>query len=353
MRKWPSLAGGLHPFGTDVFATTYDVQVGRSFEIFSSSYFLFTMSCFLLYQRSRISVVDSLSSHNQDGRGAIQIYIIVAPLVKEDSRRSLRHKIRPLKPIQIRETPIVLARVAPCPPHVVNTQSNNRRGDGGIEAPTPQGAWASHLEGEEDVDDGNDNEEHVKIEETVDEECLSDDDMPRGHTFRFTPSGEAALAVDKAAGSGAHTGGHAKGVGLRRRGEGARWDSAALGLGHRGLPKRYSGGNTGARDSHVWTPLTNPAEMEFYRFAVASDPGKNILRLIYGSQYRWQGNKNVGLFPRKHCVLPQTKQHRKNDPLRSGPQIGPRRRNLPGARAWICCGSGSRPDSLVLAGMTY
>ncbi|CBJ31118.1 conserved unknown protein [Ectocarpus siliculosus] len=155
----------------------------------------------------------------------------------------------------------------------VEKQSNKRRGDGGIEAPPPQGGWASHLEGEEDVDDGNDNEEHVKIEETVDEECLSDDDMPRGSTFRFTPSGEAALAVDKAAGSGAHTGGHAKGVGLRRRGEGARWDSAALGLGHRGLPKRYSGGNNGARDSHMWTPLTNPAEMEFYRFAVASDPG--------------------------------------------------------------------------------
>ncbi|CAM9913527.1 unnamed protein product, partial [Ectocarpus sp. 12 AP-2014] len=159
------------------------------------------------------------------------------------------------------------------PKKAIEKQSIQRRGDGGIEAPPPQGGWASHLEGEEDVDDGNDNEEHVKIEETVDEECLSDDDMPRGSTFRFTPSGEAPLAVDKAAGSGAHTGGHAKGVGLRRRGEGARWDSAALGLGHRGLPKRYSGGNNGARDSHVWTPLTNPAEMEFYRFAVASDPG--------------------------------------------------------------------------------
>lgn len=188
---------------------------------------------------------------------------------------------------------LVLPR-APRP--ALNTQSNKRRGDCGIEAPPPQGGWASHLEGEEDVDDGNDNEEHVKIEETVDEECLSDDDMPRGRTFRFTPSGEAALAVDMASGSGAHTGGHAKGVGLRRRGEGARWDSAALGLGHRGLPKRYSGGNTGAKDSHVWTPLTNPAEMEFYRFAVASDPGKNILRLCFASCYRWQGNSNIGLF---------------------------------------------------------
>lgn len=114
------------------------------------------------------------------------------------------------------------------------------------------------------------------MEETIDEECLSDDDMPRGKTFRFTPAGEAALAVDTASGSAGahHGGGNAKGVGLRRRGEGARWDSAALGLGHRGLPKRYSGGNTGVKDSHVWTPLTNAAEMEFYRFAVASDPGE-------------------------------------------------------------------------------
>ena len=100
--------------------------------------------------------------------------------------------------------------------------------------------------------------------------------MPRGRTFRFTPAGEAALAVDTAAGTGAHAGGSVKSVGLRRRGEGARWDSAALGLGHRRLPKRYSSANTGAKDTHVWTPLTNPAEMEFYRFAVASDPGESV-----------------------------------------------------------------------------
>lgn len=155
-----------------------------------------------------------------------------------------------------------------------------KRNDSGIEAPPPQGGWASLLEGEED--DNQDNVDRVKIDETVDEECLSDDDMPRGRTFRFTPAGEAALAVDTAAGTGAHGGGSAKTVGLRRRGEGARWDSAALGLGHSGLPKRYSGANTGARDSHVWTPLTNPAEMEFYRFAVASDPGESRTTPVLG-----------------------------------------------------------------------
>lgn len=149
---------------------------------------------------------------------------------------------------------------------------STKRSDGGIEAPPPQGGWASLLEGEED--DNQDNVDRVKIDETVDEECLSDDDMPRGRTFRFTPAGEAALAVDTAAGTGAHGGGSAKTVGLRRRGEGARWDSAALGLGRKGLPKRYSGASTGTRDSHVWTPLTHPEEMEFYRFAVASDPGE-------------------------------------------------------------------------------
>lgn len=132
------------------------------------------------------------------------------------------------------------------------------------------------MEGEEDANTGDNNVDLVKVEETVDEECLSDDDMPRGKTFRFTPVGEAALAVDTASGAGAHASRNAKRVGLRRRGEGARWDSAALGLGHRGLPKRYSRASTGAKDSHVWTPLTNPAEMEFYRFAVASDPGDSI-----------------------------------------------------------------------------
>lgn len=149
----------------------------------------------------------------------------------------------------------------------------NKREDGGIEAPPPEGGWASLLEGEEDDDN---EEDRVKVDATIDEECMSDDDMPRGRTFRFTPAGEAALAVDTAAGSGAHSGGSEKTVGLRRRGEGARWDSAALGLGHRGLPKRYSKATAGGKDSHVWTPLTNPAEMEFYRFAVASDPGESL-----------------------------------------------------------------------------
>ena len=149
----------------------------------------------------------------------------------------------------------------------------NRRDDGGIEAPPPEGGWASHLVGEEDNNDDKD-EDRVIVDDTIDEECMSDDDMPRGRTFRFTPAGEAALAVDTAAGAGAHGGGNERTVGLRRRGEGARWDSSALGLGHRGLPKRYGRANTGAKDSHVWTPLTNPAEMEFYRFAVASDPGE-------------------------------------------------------------------------------
>eukprot|EP00903_Cladosiphon_okamuranus_P006402 g6267.t1 len=156
-------------------------------------------------------------------------------------------------------------------PTVEDMDELPKRNDGGIEAPPPQGGWASLLKGEED--DTQDNVDRVKIDETIDEECLSDDDMPRGRTFRFTPAGEAALAVDTAAGTDAHAGGSSKSVGLRRRGEGARWDSAALGLGHRGLPKRYNRASTAAKDSHVWTPLTDPAEMEFYRFAVASDPG--------------------------------------------------------------------------------
>lgn len=114
----------------------------------------------------------------------------------------------------------------------------------------------------------------MDADKTLDEECLSDDDLARGNTFHFTPAGEASRAVDFASGDVVNKEGYARGVGLRRRGEGARWDSAALGMGRRGMPRRYGGDSTRARDSRVWTPLKNPAEMEYYRFSVASDPGE-------------------------------------------------------------------------------
>lgn len=150
------------------------------------------------------------------------------------------------------------------------TNKNGQSGD--TEAPPPQGSWAKAplLDG----DTGYDSSDNVKVDNTLDEECLSDDDLRRGNKYRFTPAGEAALAVDTAAGVVANEGSNACVVGLRRRGEGARWDSAALGMGHKGLPQRYGGRTTSADDSHVWMPLTNPAEMEYYRFAVAPDPGE-------------------------------------------------------------------------------
>lgn len=137
--------------------------------------------------------------------------------------------------------------------------------------PPDAGGWAISPVVKDDYED----DTHVNQGATLDEECLSDDDLHRGSRFHFTPAGEAADAVDTAAGANTQEGGRVIGTGLRRRGEGSRWDSAALGVGHKGLPRRYGGGNgpTG-QDSHVWTPLKDPAEMEYYRFAVASDPGE-------------------------------------------------------------------------------
>lgn len=150
-----------------------------------------------------------------------------------------------------------------------------------VEASSPDGGWAEILAPVRPAARGaNGGDDGINADKTLDEECLSDDDVYRGSRFNFTPAGEAAHAVDTAAGVVASDGGYARGVGLRRRGEGARWDSAALGTGRRGLPKRYGrgvgGGNAAGngRDSHVWTRLTNPAEMEYYRFAVAADPGE-------------------------------------------------------------------------------
>lgn len=150
-----------------------------------------------------------------------------------------------------------------------------------VEASPPDGGWAENLAPVgQAVRGANGGDDGTNADKTLDEECLSDDDVYRGSRFNFTPAGEAAHAVDTAAGVVASEGGYARGGGLRRRGEGARWDSAALGTGRRGLPKRYGrgvgGGNAAGsgRDSHVWTRLTNPAEMEYYRFAVAADPGE-------------------------------------------------------------------------------
>ena len=129
--------------------------------------------------------------------------------------------------------------------------------------------------------DGVESDDGIDVDKTIDEECLSDDDLLRGSQFRFTPVGEAAKAVDTAAGAALSEGRNAKGMGLRRRGEGARWDSSGLGTGFKGLPRRYGRGNASKRDTHVWTRLTNTAEMEYYRFAVASDPGAYVVLLWY------------------------------------------------------------------------
>lgn len=170
--------------------------------------------------------------------------------------------------------------------------------------PPPEGSWANAPV----LADGGASDDGINADGTLDEECLSDDDLPRGSNFQFTPAGEAALAVDTAAGAVASEGGNPRGVGLRRRGEGTRWDSAALGTRHRGLPRRYGGGNTGARDSHIWTPLTNPAEMEYYRFAVASDPGKfdTVARPLF-SRTLFEVDYHVGQL---HFVGPVSSVHR-------------------------------------------
>lgn len=111
----------------------------------------------------------------------------------------------------------------------------------------------------------------INSNEITEEECLSDDDAIRGSKFLFTPSGEAAQAVDTVAGCGLRN------DGLRRRGEGARWDSAAVGKGSGRRPHPYGEESAStAGDAYIWTPLTNPAEMGFYRFSVASDPGQYL-----------------------------------------------------------------------------
>lgn len=159
----------------------------------------------------------------------------------------------------------------------------NHRPRQSVFAPPPDGSWAgaAPVKGGDPSDDG------INAATTIDEECLSDDDATRGSKFQYTPTGEAAVAVDMAAGAANSDGRYTRGAGLRRRGEGARWDSAALGTGGRGLPRRYGGANAIARDSHVWTPLTNAAEMEYYRFAVAADPGECMFAAGYATGYRW------------------------------------------------------------------
>lgn len=116
----------------------------------------------------------------------------------------------------------------------------------------------------------------INSNEIPEEECLSDDDATRGSKFLFTPSGEAAQAVDTVAGSGLRN------EGLRRRGEGARWDSAALRKGSGRMSNPHGEGSQSAEgEAYIWTPLTNPAEMGFYRFSVASDPGQYISNIFY------------------------------------------------------------------------
>lgn len=168
-------------------------------------------------------------------------------------------------------------------------QRNSRRGQQNNE-PTPaaaleegepplDGRWtvAPASQSVDDTNHNNENETH----DGLDEECLSDDDIIRGKQNSFMPAGEASRAADTAAGCG--EGDNILGSGLRRRGEGARWDSSALGIrtGPKGeLPRGYGRGKGrigwgggGDGKTHVWAPLTNTAEMEYYRFAVAADPG--------------------------------------------------------------------------------
>ena len=151
------------------------------------------------------------------------------------------------------------------------------------DAPAPDGGWVSANK----HPDGGESDDGIDVDKTIDEECLSDDDLLRGSKFRFTPLGEAAKAVDTAAGAALSEGRNAKGMGLRRRGEGARWDSSGLGTGFKGLPRRYGGGNTSGRDNHVWPRLTNTAEMEYYRFAVASDPGSCCATCYFAGSRFW------------------------------------------------------------------
>lgn len=126
------------------------------------------------------------------------------------------------------------------------------------------------------LDNGGDSDGGIHSNDILEEECLSDDDATRGSKFLFTPSGEAAHAVDTVAGTGLTS------EGLRRRGEGARWDSAALGRGRRRLSRPYGEGSASAAgEAYIWTPLTNPAEMGFYRFSVASDPGQYLSNTFY------------------------------------------------------------------------
>lgn len=135
--------------------------------------------------------------------------------------------------------------------------------------PPLDGSWVNLPTDEDNVADAKAKRYQSKV---FDEECLSDDDMIRGDKYSFTPVGEAVHAANAAAGTTETSAGRR--IGLRRRGEGARWDNTALGTGGRGLTTQHDARSTTRAQSHVWTPLTDPVEMQYYRFAVATDPGK-------------------------------------------------------------------------------
>ncbi|CAM9892567.1 unnamed protein product, partial [Discosporangium mesarthrocarpum] len=124
-------------------------------------------------------------------------------------------------------------------------------------------------------------EEEEEEEEEEEGGGWSDEDMARGPVFNFEPLGEAAGMTDATAGMASTSGGGLRTHGgLRRRGEGARWDDTGLGLrsgvGSRGGLPGWRG-NGGGSNEGWWPQLTSPEEMKLFRYAVASEPGKDVI----------------------------------------------------------------------------
>lgn len=102
------------------------------------------------------------------------------------------------------------------------------------------------------------------------EESISNDDRHQGEHFLFETAAEVAHAPEVAPSS--HHGSHTRGTGLRRRGDGTRRENTSLGF-ERGVSAPLD-------DTFVWTPLTSPLEMQYYRFSVAVDPGEILFRSL-------------------------------------------------------------------------